>query len=136
MADTFRVDLLGGEPGETAVFTPEPTPSMLSTRCTLRCRFRGQRIEATAADFFDALCLLREQLAQHGLKPMCWGANRDVYPSGMARDMAQGMSAYRLKIGRQVRLTDLVNIFESGPAVDPVTVAEQRAFFERWEKSV
>jgi hypothetical protein len=87
---------------------------------------------AQANDYFEALCQIRERLAEGGLHPFCYGASLNVYPSGMARDMGAGLKAYKMTIGKHARLEDLVEIFAAGPDVKPSTVAEQRAFWERW----
>ena len=50
----------------------------------------------------------------------------------MARDMAQGLSAYRMTTGKHVSGRDIVEIFDSGPDVIPVTVETQREFFQDW----
>ena len=55
---------------------------------------------------------------------------RNVYPSGMGRDMGAGLKAYRFSLGRAARLEDLVFIFETGDDVVPVTVQEQREYYE------
>lgn len=44
-------------------------------------------------DYFGAMLNLRLSLEQHGILLMCMGARRDVWPSGMQRDMAQGLCA-------------------------------------------
>jgi hypothetical protein len=126
-----RIALQGGAAGETAAFAVVAAPFM-SRDCTLRCEVRGQRLEATAGNYFAALCALRETLEAQGLIPVCWGASRNVYPSGMALDMGQGLSAYRTVIGEPARITDLVEIFATDPEVQPATVREQREFHERW----
>lgn len=87
----------------------------------------GQRVRGR---FFEALCRVREDLeATFGLRPDCYGASRDVYPSGMARDMGLGLKAYKSVIGRKMD-ANLVNIFETGTDVEPASVADQRAFAE------
>lgn len=44
-------------------------------------------------DYFAAMLNLRLSLEQNGILLMCIGARRDVWPSGMQRDMAQGLCA-------------------------------------------
>jgi hypothetical protein len=104
--------------------------------CRLILKFSGGEIAATAADFFDALCQVRIELETRGWQAICYGSSRHVYPSGMCRDMGMGLKAYRLQIGRPAKLADLVSIFAPGPDVDPVSVQEQRQFFEDWLKSL
>jgi hypothetical protein len=54
----------------------------------------------------------------------------------MARGMALGLKAYRTRLGAEAMLTDLVNIFDAGPDVDPASVEEQKAFHDEWLASV
>jgi hypothetical protein len=42
------------------------------------------------------------------------------------------LKAYRLEFGRQTTMEKLVSIFDSGPEVEPSSVAEQRRFWEEW----
>jgi len=50
----------------------------------------------------------------------------------MLRDMASGLRAYKLQMGKSAGLEDDVDIFETGPDVEVVTVAAQRAFWSEW----
>lgn len=85
----------------------------------------------SSADFY-ALCELREKLAEQGLAPCCYGAAENVYPSGMSISMGGGRKAYQLTIGKPARMEDLVDIFESELGLVPVSIEQQRAFFDRW----
>jgi hypothetical protein len=49
---------------------------------------------------------------------------------------ARGLKAYRLHLGQQAKNADLVEIFAVGSDVEPVSVEEQRAFFENWLESL
>ena len=87
-------------------------------------------------EFFTALCDVRDDLETLGLVPQCYGASRNVYPSGMSREMGVCEKAYRLVPGIPGQMADLVNIFDDGPDVDPVSVSVQQAFFEDWTRSL
>jgi len=100
--------------------------------CTIQLRAEGFDIHSTAHDFFEAFCGIRDQLAAHDFYPLCYGASRCVYPSGMLRDMVSGLTAYKLQMGKSAGLEDHVDIFETGPDVEVVTVAAQRAFWSEW----
>ncbi len=100
--------------------------------CRLHLRYEGAELLGIGNDFFDAFCRIREQLAERGLVPMCYGASRRVYPSGMGRDMGGGLKAYKLEMGRPTRREDLVAIFDTGPDVEIATVADQKAFADAW----
>jgi hypothetical protein len=60
------------------------------------------------------------------------GARRDVWPSGMSRDMGGGLKAYVMRYGEQAHRKDLVHIFDEAPEALVGSVREQRDFFERW----
>jgi hypothetical protein len=102
------------------------------TECTLVLQYGGLELRGIGRDYFDAFCRIREQLAERQLIPLCYGASRRVYPSGMQRDMGGGLKAYRLEMGRATRNEDRIGIFETGPDGEPATVAEQKAFADSW----
>ncbi len=87
-------------------------------------------------DYFDALMNAREEFELAGWRVLVYGASRNVWPSGMARDMGLGLKAYRLTLGERPKLSDLVRTFGSGEDLDPVTVEDQRAFHAEWLRSV
>ena len=128
MDDQHRVYLVGGNDDETAIFTLFDG----GDHCRLRCEYRGKAVESTATDFFQSLCNVRDLLAEDGLIPFCYGASLNVYPSGMARDMGQGLKAYKLAMGRHAKREDLVEIFAEGPDVIPASIALQEQFWRDW----
>jgi hypothetical protein len=103
--------------------------------CTIELRAEGFDIQSTAFDFFEAFCGIRDQLAAQDLYPLCYGASRCVYPSGMLRDTGAGLCAYKLQLGRPVRSEEIIGIFATGPDVEVATVAAQRAFWLEWSKA-
>ncbi|MEW4562923.1 hypothetical protein AB1K70_10385 [Bremerella sp. JC770] len=107
----------------------DPRRCILTLECTLG------HFQATDWNYFDALCEIREQLEPLGWRPRCYGACEDVYPSNMCRDMGQGMVAYRNEIGRPAAQEHLVETFGTSAEIEPASVVEQRAFFQRWMKS-
>lgn len=100
--------------------------------CRIELRANGFDLHSAAWDFFEAFCGIRDQLSTKGVFPLCYGASRCVYPSGMLRDMAAGLTAYRMQMGKAIGRGDEVNIFDNGPDVEVATVAAQRAFFSEW----
>jgi hypothetical protein len=131
--ETHKVKLLGVK-GEQidAVFSfdydQEP--------CTLRLHYFDQELVATEADYFEALCTIRRELEAKGLRPQCYGASRNVFPSGMSRNMGEGIRAYKMKMGSPTTMEDLVFIFDSGADVEAVSVAEQDEYHKQWIKSL
>ncbi len=88
----------------------------------------------TGSDLFEALCDLRQALEGMRIQALCAGAQVNVYPSGMSRSMSGGRKAYVLKEG--VRSSDLVDIFERGDALFCGSVADQKAFYQTWVRSL
>ena len=123
--------LIGGEDDETATLTTQPRDG----QCHITFRYRDRVIQASATDYFEAFSQIRLQLEPARLIPFCYGASLNVFPSGMARDMSSGLSAYRLTIGRTTSKDALVRIFDSGPDVIPASVANQKEYFNDWLKS-
>jgi len=127
---THSVVLISGDDDAVAILTRR----LQGRSCRVTCGYRGKEIHGEARDYFDALCQIRTMLEKEGLLLFCHGASLNVFPSGMARDMGQGLKAYRLEMGRPGR--DLVGIFESGPDVNPSSVERQRAFWTDWLASI
>ena len=128
MNEPRRAYLTGGDDDEEAVFTLHKDDNT----CRLSCSYRGRMIEATATDFFEALCKIRIRLWEERLIPFCYGASLNVYPSGMGRDMGRGLKAYKMIMGKHATVADLVDIFAEGPDVVPSTVETQKEFWEDW----
>ena len=126
------VHLIGGEDDETAVVT---ATSPGRDWCSITITYRGKTLQADATDYFKALQEIRGLMEADGLIPFCYGASLNVYPSGMSRDMAQGMVAYRTTFGRSTTREDLVRIFDEGADVIPSYVTQQREFHEKWIRS-
>ena len=128
MTETFSVRLVGGSDGERATFEIND----VKNRCLLTCRYRDKTISSDATDFFEALVSIRRQLQADGLAPYCYGASLNVFPSGMARDMGQGLKAYKLTLGKHAKSADLVDIFDEGIDVAPADVDAQEQFYRDW----
>lgn len=128
MGDRQTVFLIGGDDDEQAVFTLIDN----GDDCRLVCEYRDKTVESTASDYFQALCDVRIHLFADGLIPFCYGASLNVYPSGMAREMGQGLKAYKLTMGEQAKTVDLVEVFADGPDIIPASVDAQEQFFREW----
>ena len=102
----------------------------------LTVEISGRELSNTAGDYFDAMCGVRLVLEQEGTLLRCYGASLNVYPSGLMRDMALGLKAYKHTLGCKGKSEDIVSIFDSGPDVQPATVAEQKAFWKSWLESI
>jgi len=102
----------------------------------VRLRLPGLMAEAMGDDYFSALVAIRLVLENSAIKLLNYGCSLNVYPSPMSRSMGSGEKAYRLRMGEQAKSADLVSIFESGPDVNPSTVAQQEHFYREWLSSL
>jgi hypothetical protein len=102
-------------------------------RCRLVLRLDdGRVLTADAHDYFECLMTIRKAIEPAGGLVLCQGARRDVWPSGMARDMGAGLKAYILVKGRPPRSDELVNTFDPTDESLVGTLAEQRAAYRAW----
>ncbi|RYG86037.1 MAG: hypothetical protein EON58_22210 [Alphaproteobacteria bacterium] len=125
-----QIYLIGGGKDESGVLTVDRR----GDECWLSFLVRGERIEASADDFFEAFCHIRRQLETDSLIPFCYGASLNVYPSRMSRQMASGTVAYVLTPG--VSAETRVHIFDCGPDVMPASVDNQKGFYADWLSSL
>lgn len=89
-----------------------------------------------AEDCFAALQAIRRQAEGRNWKICCKGSRRNVWPSGMSRQMGGGIKAYVLEMGRQARLDSLVDIFDEDSLDSYSSVAEQEAYAREWFESL
>lgn len=101
--------------------------------CRLHLTAKGINESASSTDYFTSFAHIRKRLAAQSIFPLCYGASRDIWPSDIARDLIQGLKAYRLVPGEPAR--ELFGIFEIGKDIDPVHPDEQEKFSADWLKS-
>ncbi|OGV55836.1 MAG: hypothetical protein A2X49_11570 [Lentisphaerae bacterium GWF2_52_8] len=78
---------------------------------------------------------MRGRLAKRNIFPLCYGASRNIWPSAVGRGMGQGLKAYKLQ-GFGIPAKEIVNIFSTGPDIEPVPPEEQRIFAKEWLNSL
>lgn len=96
---------------------------------TVRITYQGIVSEGSSSDFFGALGRARRRFEALGYRLLCYGASKNVWATGMARDMGRGLRAYFFH--DDPGIVDIRDIFASGPDVIPATVEEQTAFWTR-----
>ncbi|WBW96083.1 hypothetical protein [Oceanirhabdus sp. W0125-5] len=96
----------------------------------------GHKISFISDDFFTALTALRRELKKKNIKIICNGAVKNVYPSAMQSSMSYGRKAYKLFLGKQAKLADVVDIFEYEEGLEITDVDEQSKFFDDWINSL
>lgn len=93
-------------------------------------------IVASGSNFFESLIKIRIKLEEKQCFILCQGSVKNVYPSRMSTEMSTGRKAYKLQMGKQASLDDLVDIFDPADNGGIATVEEQRSFFLNWTKSL
>jgi hypothetical protein len=90
-----------------------------------------EKLSFTEGDLFECLTQLRLELAKYGYKPLCAGARLDVYPSGMARDMGDGLSAQVMRSEHTTEGKDVqhVSIFDYAEPDLIASVEEQFNYY-------
>ncbi|MDO3514966.1 MULTISPECIES: hypothetical protein [Ralstonia solanacearum species complex] len=120
--------------GEREPCEIEFTQGVPGTLCVRSARFGA--LSFTDDNLFAAMSAYRRRLEQDGYLLLCNGARRDAYPSQMILEMGGGRKIYLLQPGRQTSRQDLVDIFGAATIEQVCTVAEQRASYDAWIRSL
>ncbi|PAU64200.1 hypothetical protein BZL41_10555 [Pseudomonas sp. PIC25] len=94
----------------------------------------GHKISRTGNDLFECFSTLRAELPD--VKFLCKGAKLNVYPSRMTSQMAGGLLAYELTLGKQALRESLVNIFDPEEENIVQNPDEQKDYFMKWINSL
>jgi len=128
----IRIELRDGSQVTSTVFFSVAPP--------WRLRFDlgpdGYEVEYEGSDLFDCLVKARREWEKKGARILCNGSRRDVYPSGMSRQMSGGRKAYVLGIGERASSSCLVDIFEPAAPDMVATVDDQKVYYEQWIRSI
>ena len=85
-------------------------------------------------NIFDSLVELRKKLELNNIYLLCNASVINVYPSLMQKEFG-GTKAYKLQMGKQATLSDVVDIFDYDSELKIGSVKEQEEFFESWIES-
>ena len=85
-------------------------------------------------NIFDSVVELRKKLELKNIYLLCNASVINVYPSGMQKEFG-GTKAYKLQMGKQATLSDVVDIFDYDSELKIGSVKEQEEFFESWIES-
>lgn len=96
----------------------------------------GTEYVTNADNYFEGLIDIRKKLENENIKLLCKGCCLDVYPSGMMLNMGAGRKAYRLHLGKQASMDELVDIFSLCREEDVVSIEAQEVFFTKWINSL
>ena len=85
-------------------------------------------------NIFDSVLELRKKLELKNIYLLCNASAINVYPSGMQKEFG-GTKAYKLQMGKQATLNDVVDIFDYDNELKIGSVKEQEEFYESWIES-
>ena len=86
-------------------------------------------------NIFDSVLELRKKLELKNIYLLCNASAINVYPSGMQKEFG-GTKAYKLQMGKQATLNDVVDIFDYDNELKIGSVKEQEEFYESWLESL
>ena len=86
-------------------------------------------------NIFDSVVELRKKLELNNIYLLCNASAINVYPSGMQKEFG-GTKAYKLQMGKQAILIDVVDIFDYDSELKIGSVKEQEEFYESWIESL
>ena len=86
-------------------------------------------------NIFDSVVELRKKLELNNIYLLCNTSVINVYPSGMQKEFG-GTKAYKLQMGKQAALSDVVDIFDYDNELKIGSVKEQEEFYENWIESL
>ena len=86
-------------------------------------------------NIFDSVVELRKKLELKNIYLLCNASVINVYPSGMQKEFG-GTKAYKLQMGKQATLSDVVDIFDYDSELKIDSVKEQEEFFKSWIESL
>ena len=82
-------------------------------------------------NIFDSIVELRKKLELNNIYLLCNASVINVYPSTMQKEFG-GTKAYKLEMGKQAALSDVVDIFDYDNGLKIGSVKEQEEFYENW----
>ena len=86
-------------------------------------------------NIFDSVVELRKKLELNNIYLLCNASAINVYPSGMQKEFG-GTKAYKLQMGKQALLIDVVDIFDYDSELKIGSVKEQEEFYKNWIESL
>ena len=86
-------------------------------------------------NIFDSVVELRKKLELKNIYLLCNASVVNIYPSPMQKDFG-GTKAYKLQMGKQATLSDVVDIFDYDNGLKIGSVKEQEEFYENWIESL
>jgi hypothetical protein len=99
----------------------------------LSVKYNNKIISSCEEFCFLAFQNLRKKLIESGIDLKCYGAKENVYPSPL---MMFTSKAYFLKLGKQAKNNDIVDIFDFVEINKSIAPKNQDLFYELWVKNL
>ncbi|WP_339203904.1 hypothetical protein MHH56_22440 [Paenibacillus sp. FSL K6-3182] len=119
--------------GEFYLFEEAPHNSEL---VLLQLFYDERQLFSESGCFFDALISIREELEKDNILIACNGATENVFTSPMQLSMGVGRKVYKLTVGEQARVNDVVDIFEFEKELRSVSICAQAEYYRGWLDSL
>lgn len=106
----------------------------IEDKINLKIEIENMGYFSKSDNIFDSVVELRKKLELKNIYLLCNASVINVYPSGMQKEFG-GTKAYKLQMGKQATLSDVVDIFDYDSELKIGSVKEQKEFFESWIES-
>ena len=107
----------------------------IEDKINLKIEIENMGYFSKSDNIFDSVVELRKKLELKNIYLLCNASVINVYPSGMQKEFG-GTKAYKLQMGKQATLSDVVDIFDYDSELKIGSVKEQKEFFESWIESL
>ena len=107
----------------------------IEDKINLKIEIENMGYFSKSDNIFDSVVELRKKLELKNIYLLCNASVINVYPSGMQKEFG-GTKAYKLQMGKQATLSDVVDIFDYDSELKIGSVKEQEEFFESWIESL
>ena len=107
----------------------------IEDKINLKIEIENMGYFSKSDNIFDSVVELRKKLELNNIYLLCNASVINVYPSGMQKEFG-GTKAYKLQMGKQATLTDVVDIFDYDNELKISSVKEQEEFYENWIESL
>ena len=106
----------------------------IEDKINLKIEIENMGYFSKSDNIFDSVVELRKKLELKNIYLLCNASVINVYPSGMQKEFG-GTKAYKLQMGKQATISDVVDIFDYDSELKIGSVKEQEEFFESWLES-
>ena len=109
--------------------------SEIEDEINLKIEIEREMYFSKSDNIFDSVVELRKKLELKNIYLLCNASVINVYPSGMQKEFG-GTKAYKLQMGKQAALADVIDIFDYDNELKIGSVKEQEKFYENWIESL